>query len=425
MTTYSHIDIPFNQRHTCWFCGEPSSDSFEFPRAAESIAKLEHPPLAIPACGECQSISYPKSVTSIWVLRDKIKQALINKYAKHLGIGENWTEQELIDSEFSGAILGGFGKSAWKMYQIAKQRVDYQGWPLAIDTIPLNVYDESAGFEFDGTRYANVYSCIDYFAKAAGVNKELLTQLVDIVTPARFGYALRIAKLNKSASKAARLDIVDEVLQQESEQEEIELERQHFSLTFDEKVQLMEFSEQFPIFYMVGHCLTTMFRMNIRTFKGLVELSRRYWDKSLHDEAVKNSTLTAKGEDFANFVCIDRFFPELRLFKARNPQLHKKGVGHEVYEVLEQLGLLLNHEYGAIKIDASYSNNTFISCGSILPNESLFPIFKGIVSDRKKRVAFSAQSGELSKVWTRKLAAKKQVFDDEMSTLANRLENKD
>lgn len=96
------------------------------------------------------------------------------------------------------------------MYQIAKQRVDYPGWSLAIDTIPLNVYDESAGFEFDGTRYANVYSCIDYFVKAAGVNKELLTQLVDIVTPTRFGYALRIAKLNKNASKAARLDIVNE-----------------------------------------------------------------------------------------------------------------------------------------------------------------------------------------------------------------------
>lgn len=196
-------------------------------------------------------------------------------------------------------------------------------------------------------------------------------------------------------------------------------------LSFEEKVQLMEFSEQYPIFYMVGHCLTTMFRMNIRTFKGLVELSRRYWDKSLHDDVVKSSTLTAKGEDFANFVCIDRFFPELRLFKARNPELHKKGVGHEMYEVLEQLGLLLNHEYGAFKIDASYSSTAFVSCGSILPNEIIFPIFNGIVTARKNRATFNAQSGELSEVWSRKLAAKKQVFDDEMGTLANRLESKD
>ncbi|MFA0228020.1 hypothetical protein AB4491_03390 [Vibrio sp. 10N.261.45.A7] len=197
------------------------------------------------------------------------------------------------------------------------------------------------------------------------------------------------------------------------------------SLSFDEKVQLMEFSEQYPIFYMVGHCLTTMFRMNIRTFKGLVELSRRYWDKTLHDDAVKNSTLTAKGEDFANLVCIDRFFPELRLFKARNPELHKKSVGHEVYEVLKQLGLLLDHEYGAIKIDASHSNNTFISCGTILPNESLFPVFNEIVSARKKRAAYNPQNNELSKVWSRKLAAKKQLRDDQMDSSVSRLESKD
>ncbi|WP_394247452.1 hypothetical protein [Vibrio profundi] len=237
-----HIDIPFNSRHTCWFCGEPSSHSIEFPKSAGSIAKLEHPPIALPACKECASVSCPKGLTSIWMLRDKIKQALITKYAKHLGIGENWTEQELIDSEFSGAILSGFGKSAWKMYQIAQQRVDYQGWALAIDTIPLNTYDESTGFEFNGIRYANVYSCIDYFAKAAGVNKELLTQLVDIVTPDRFGYALRVAKLNKNASKAARLDIVEEVLQQESEQEEMELEQKRLELAFNDNVEEVNIS---------------------------------------------------------------------------------------------------------------------------------------------------------------------------------------
>jgi len=223
--TYSKIDVPFNSRHTCWFCGEPSSDSIEFPKATDSIAKLEHPPLEIPACTECQGISYSKSLTSIWALRNKIKQAIINKYAKHLGVGENWTEQELLYCEFSGAILGGFGKSAWKMYQIAKQRVEYKGWPLSVDDIPLEVYDETSGFEFNGTRYASIHSCIDYFTKAAGVDKELLSQLVDIVSSDRFSYALRIAKLNKSVSNTKRSEIIEEVLQQESEQEEILLEQ--------------------------------------------------------------------------------------------------------------------------------------------------------------------------------------------------------
>ena len=225
VNTYSYIDIPFNLRHTCWFCGEPSSNLVEFPKTAQAVAKIGHSPIALPACNECARINYSKNLTSIWSVRDQIKHALIDKYAKHLGIGENWTEQELIDSDFSGSTLGGFGRSAWKMYQIAKQRVDYKGWPLSVDGIPLEVYDETSGFEFDGTRYASINSCIDYFTKAAGVDKELLSQLVDIVSSDRFSYALRIAKLNKSVSNSKRSEIVEEVLQQESEQEEILLEQ--------------------------------------------------------------------------------------------------------------------------------------------------------------------------------------------------------
>ncbi|MEZ8613380.1 hypothetical protein AB4559_15875 [Vibrio sp. 10N.222.51.C8] len=225
MNTYSHIDTPFNLRYTCWFCGEPSSNLVEFPKTVQAVAKIGHSPIALPACNECARINYSKNLTSIWSVRDQIKHTLIDKYAKHLGIGENWTEQELIDSDFSGSTLGGFGRSAWKMYQIAKQRVDYKGWPLSVDDIPLEVYDETSGFEFDGTRYASINSCIDYFTKAAGVDKELLSQLVDIVSSDRFSYALRIAKLNKSVSSTKRSEIVEEVLQQESEQEEILLEQ--------------------------------------------------------------------------------------------------------------------------------------------------------------------------------------------------------
>ena len=225
MTQYPYIDIPFNLRHTCWFCGEPSNHSVEFPKTASLFAKVGHAPIALPACKECTSVKYSKDLTSIWAVRGQIKHALIDKYAKHLGIGENWTEQELIDSEFTGSTLGGFGRSAWKMYQIAKQRVEYQGWPLSLDNIAIEAYDETSGFEFEGTRYASLHSCIDYFTKAAGVDKELLSELVNIVSSERFSYALRIAKLNKNISNTKRLAIIDEVLLQESEQQEILLEQ--------------------------------------------------------------------------------------------------------------------------------------------------------------------------------------------------------
>lgn len=218
--THTLIDIPFHFRHTCWFCGEPSGETLYFPRNAKSNRHLDHAFLAIPACNECHSIKYPDHLNSIWALRSCIRQALISLYTPHLAIGENWTEQEILDSDFSGAILGGFGKSAWRMYEIAKQRMAFEGWSLSVDGLSLEAIDDTSDFEFDGTHYSSLNACIDFFAEAADIDKDLLTQLVDIVTPHRFNYALKIAKLNKRISHAKRTKIIDDITLQEDEARE-------------------------------------------------------------------------------------------------------------------------------------------------------------------------------------------------------------
>ncbi len=223
---YNTIDVPFHFRHTCWFCGEPSSTHLDFPHSRNIASNLSHPLLSLPACRECCSLSYPRHVRSIWSLRAHLKQALLTKYTKHIAIGENWTEQELIESEFSGAILGGFGKSAWQMYQIAKQRIAFNGWALSIDDQSLEIIDDTANFEFDGTQYLSITACIDFYVEGVGVDKELLTQLVEILTPNRFGYALQIAKLNKRLSHTKRRQIIEEITLQEAESQQIEQEQQ-------------------------------------------------------------------------------------------------------------------------------------------------------------------------------------------------------
>ncbi|OLQ94472.1 hypothetical protein BIY21_08940 [Vibrio ponticus] len=223
---YSLIDIPFNCRHTCWFCGEPSSTAIEFPDSSNVTASLAHPLLSLPACRECCSFKYPRHIRSVWVLRSHIKQTLITKYTKHLAVGENWTEEELKHSEFSGAILGGFGESAWQMYLIAKQRIAYEGWALSVDDQALEILDDTSNFEFNGTQYPSLDACIDFFVDGSGIDKELLTQLVEIVTPVRFSYALQIAKLNKRLTPTKRREIIDEITLQEIESQQIEHEQQ-------------------------------------------------------------------------------------------------------------------------------------------------------------------------------------------------------
>lgn len=218
MAHYSLIDIPFNLRHTCWFCGEPSFDLLSFPKSSHQIA---HQPIELPACKECLSLPTGGVVESIWSFRDNIKHALMNKYAKHLGIGLQWTKEELEDSEFDGAILEGFGKSAWPMYEIAKERVEYMGWDITVDGEQLDGYDESYGYEFHGVRYLSIQACIEYHVKALSLDLVLFETLIEIVGSERFAYALRIAELNRNISSRDRNSIINEVLEQEQDKNDI------------------------------------------------------------------------------------------------------------------------------------------------------------------------------------------------------------
>jgi hypothetical protein len=221
MAHYSLIDIPFNLRHTCWFCGEPSFDLLSFPKSSHQIAQISHQPIELPACKECLSLPTGGVVESIWSFRDNIKHALMNKYAKHLGIGLQWTKEELEDSEFDGAILEGFGKSAWPMYEIAKERVEYMGWDITVDGEPLDGYDESYGYEFHGVRYLSIQACIEYHVKALSLDLVLFETLIEIVGSERFAYALRIAELNRNISSRDRNSIINEVLEQEQDKNDI------------------------------------------------------------------------------------------------------------------------------------------------------------------------------------------------------------
>lgn len=221
MSAYTYIDIPFNFRHTCWFCGEPSSRSFDFPKNPNNLRFLEHDPMSIPACSECAVVTVASDVSSIWAVRDQVKRSMMNKYADHLAIGQNWTEEELKESEFSGALLGGFGESAWAMYLIAKDRVSYQGWPVALDSMLVEGDDESYGFEFDGVRYMSLNTCLEHLIKALRLDAELLPNLVDILGPDRLTYALRIAKLNKAITAYQRNKILDEIRQQQDDQDDM------------------------------------------------------------------------------------------------------------------------------------------------------------------------------------------------------------
>ncbi|WP_261817764.1 hypothetical protein [Vibrio gallicus] len=224
MLNYASIDIPFNLRHCCWFCGEPSYRELNFP--IHDADYTTHIPLAIPACDECHKLAGGSATDSIWNLRLQLKNALMKRYAKHLGIGVNWTKQELQQTQLEGTAFKGFTESAWAMYEIAKQRIEFEGWPLSANGIPLEIVDDSYAYEFEGKKFLNFDAAIEFFQRAESLNKSLFEGLVAILGQARFDYALKIARIYTSVTRSQVNEILEEIEQQETERRIIFKEQQ-------------------------------------------------------------------------------------------------------------------------------------------------------------------------------------------------------
>ena len=113
-----NLDIPFEYRFTCWFCGEGSYQTI----VASVSTHQQHYLVNMPICDECQSYQCHRVANSLTSIEKLIKAKIVKCSVKELAIGANWTEKELQASDLNGSAFDGFKKSGWRMYLIAKER---------------------------------------------------------------------------------------------------------------------------------------------------------------------------------------------------------------------------------------------------------------------------------------------------------------
>ncbi|MCL2918711.1 hypothetical protein [Shewanella litorisediminis] len=202
-------ETPFDKRHLCWFCEEPAGGLFTF------VGSLPQA-VAIPACRECRLIANARELDSLYEYRLNVKDTLLKRYAKHLAIGSNWTREELEDSGFDCKILGGFKKSAWFMYEVARDRINARGWTLTVNGVPVEDTTADTGFEHSGLRFASLSAAAHHFSQTQGLDEAFLCALVKTLGRSRFGYALRLATLYRVASAKEKQQFLSESREDEA-----------------------------------------------------------------------------------------------------------------------------------------------------------------------------------------------------------------
>jgi len=212
MAIYSAVEIPFNYRNTCWFCGEPSDKKIKFPLHEYEINILDHLPLSLPSCRECAGIVKRSAFPSIYGYRNAVKKALATKHQKVLSIGSKWTKKELEESELEGSAFEGFKRSAWPMFEMMQARINYEGWPLVIDNNLLEVDSDNESFEFDGVKYVSLDDAVTHAVKTFFLDEALFTRVLSVLGKGKFSQAIRLCRLYPNLTSKNREDVFLEIL---------------------------------------------------------------------------------------------------------------------------------------------------------------------------------------------------------------------
>ena len=214
-----NLDIPFDCRFTCWFCGEGSDKTIVTTLATYQNNHVFN----VPICDECKSYRCHNNVNSLIRLRELIKEKIAIRSARALSIGANWTKKELQESDLNGAAFDGFKRSGWAMYLIAKARVNYSGWELSINGIPIENISIDESFEFDGLTFINFISMLDYLSHSFSLNKEFLNQVLTIYGNNRTIEAVKFCRVVAHDSKFQREKAVKDLVESFREKKALEL----------------------------------------------------------------------------------------------------------------------------------------------------------------------------------------------------------
>jgi hypothetical protein len=215
-------ETPFDKRCCCWFCGEPSHVDFIFPPVSSPttyhenqylVLNCPHPAISVPCCGECYKLANKAQVDNIWAVNSVVKKQLLKRHAKDLAIGVNWTQEELASSEFEQGNFAGFARSAWFIYEVAKERVNYLSWPLVVNGIELcdsiNEVEQLTHFNFDDVTYPSIGDAIEHYANIFLLDPQyfsaVLQQLSDReINVKTFAQAIRFCRLLVNATSNER-----------------------------------------------------------------------------------------------------------------------------------------------------------------------------------------------------------------------------
>ena len=90
------------------------------------------------------------------------------------------------------------------MYEVAKGRVNFCGWPLVLDGIEIEKDNISDSFTFDGVAYPSIEEAIESYSENFRLDAMFLRQILAKIGQEKFAQAVRVCRLYIAATPAEK-----------------------------------------------------------------------------------------------------------------------------------------------------------------------------------------------------------------------------
>lgn len=202
--TYTRIDIPYQQRYTCFYCGDFAIDDDHVPPVSRYYDFYglynTHKPLLVPSCKECNSLLKDTLQKDLYSRFDECKVLIINKISKFIRYGELWDSSSIADAEFTGS-LDVFSKGVQKHSKIAKDRISWPGWEVSLEGVPLPRCYDTLCYMVNGKKLSSVDAVFVYAKRALKIPAPYLEQVLELVGTDKIQYAIDICTTNPVKNK--------------------------------------------------------------------------------------------------------------------------------------------------------------------------------------------------------------------------------
>lgn len=211
---YKHIDVPFELRHTCFYCGDPSDTLDHFPPISRYHDYLgiydSHPAVVVPSCIECNLLLVDSLQGDIYERFDEAKVRLTKRLAKYLKYSSVWDNDSLADAEFTGSFRK-FADNIIIEASLVKERLEWDHWPITVNGESIYEIRRTESLALDNIKFKRYDHLLEYVKKVHKVPTLYFEKVVEIVGLGKLQFALHYCKSHKPSNAKQMEEYLEEL----------------------------------------------------------------------------------------------------------------------------------------------------------------------------------------------------------------------